>query len=218
MNIVRRLLNTSVARQCIRKCHEEILPPKIELKGAISAKFQIFRDSDSVEIFDVEEQRTKVNEDAQSLAELHHSIYANLNLKRGTSGVFEIEDLVDVLKKDNAVNLFVCSVPREMKYVDYICIVTGKSHRHMLGMANFVRKVYKMKRNSSDILPKVEGEKCKNWMALDLGNIALHIFSKTAREKYDLEVLWTMGEEYDRTLQIENIRELYENTSYAASS
>lgn len=36
-------------------------------------------------------------------------------------------------------------------------------------MANFVRKVYKMKRNSSDILPKVEGEKCKNWMALDLG-------------------------------------------------
>lgn len=36
-------------------------------------------------------------------------------------------------------------------------------------MANFVRKVYKMKRNSCDILPKVEGEKCKNWMALDLG-------------------------------------------------
>lgn len=47
--------------------------------------------------------------------------------------MFEIEDLVDVLKKDNAVNLFVCTVPREMKYVDYICIVTGKSHRHMLG-------------------------------------------------------------------------------------
>lgn len=53
--------------------------------------FQVFRDSDSVEIFDVEEQRTKVNEDAQSLAELHHSIYANLNLK---SKVFDISLLV----------------------------------------------------------------------------------------------------------------------------
>ena len=51
-----------------------------------------------------------------------------------------------------------------------------------------------------------------------LGNIALHIFSKSAREKYDLEVLWTMGEEYDKTLQMENIRELYENTAYATSS
>lgn len=40
-------------------------------------------------------------------------------------------------------------------------------------MANFVRKVYKMKRNSCDILPKVEGEKCKNWMALDLGMLLM---------------------------------------------
>lgn len=45
MNIIRRLLNTSVARQCIRKCHEEILPPNIELKGAISAKFQVINNN-----------------------------------------------------------------------------------------------------------------------------------------------------------------------------
>lgn len=41
MNVFRRIINTSVARQTIRKCHEEILAPKIELKGAISAKFQV---------------------------------------------------------------------------------------------------------------------------------------------------------------------------------
>ena len=78
-----------------------------------------------------------------------------------------------------------------MKYVDYMCICTGNSYRHMSGLAHFVRKVYKLKRKPGDILPKIEGAKCKDWMALDLGNIALHIYSKTAREKYDLETLWT---------------------------
>lgn len=30
-----------------------------------------------------------------------------------------------------------------------------------------------------------------------VGNIALHIFSNEARVKYDLDSLWSLGEEYD---------------------
>lgn len=116
----------------------------------------------------------------------------------GRTGVFEVEDLVTVLRLNNAENIFVCSVPKEVKYVDYICIVTGMSFRHMKGMAEFVRKIYKMKRNPTDIIPKIEGENSRDWMALDLGNIALHIFSETAREQYDLESLWAVGAKYDR--------------------
>jgi ribosome silencing factor RsfS/YbeB/iojap len=81
--------------------------------------------------------------------------------------------------------------------VDFMCIVSGRSHRHMLAMAEFVRKVFKLKRASSDILPKIEGEKSKEWMAIDLGNIALHIFSPATRKVYDLESLWTLGAEFD---------------------
>lgn len=43
----------------------------------------------------------------------------------------------------------------------------------MSGLAHFVRKVFKLKRQSGDILPKIEGEKCKDWLAMDLGNILL---------------------------------------------
>jgi len=32
---------------------------------------------------------------------------------------------------------------------------------------------------------------------MDLGNIALHIFSARVRKIYDLETLWTVGPEYD---------------------
>ena len=65
-------------------------------------------------------------------------------------------------------------------------------------MAEFVRRMYKIKRRKGDILPKIEGEKSRDWMAMDLGNIALHIFSPIARESYDLESLWAIGVEYDR--------------------
>lgn len=74
----------------------------------------------------------------------------------------------------------------------------------MIGMANFVRRVYKLKRNSKDVIPKIEGEKDKDWIAMDLGNIALHIFSKKARAHYDLESLWCLGEEYEKRIKSKN--------------
>lgn len=36
------------------------------------------------------------------------------------------------------------------------------------------------------------------------GNIAVHIFSRKAREKYDLESLWCLGREFDPRSNQEN--------------
>lgn len=130
----------------------------------------------------------------------------------GKTGVYDIEDLVELLKKENAIDLCVIKVPKEYSYVDYLCIVTGSSFRHMGGMADFVRKVYKLKRNPEDLIPAIEGRKLsKDWMAMDLGNIALHIFSKEARETYSLETLWTLGVEYEkRTSKPDTTQEIYD--------
>lgn len=125
--------------------------------------------------------------------------------------MFEIEDLVDVLKRENARKLCVIKFPAEFKYVDYLCLVNGNSYRHMVGMAHFVRKVYKLKRQTGDIIPKIEGEKDKDWIAMDMGNIALHIFSKQARAHYDLESLWCLGEEYEKRIKNKNpMEEVYQ--------
>lgn len=78
-------------------------------------------------------------------------------------------------------------------------------------MAHFVRKVYKLKRQTGDIIPKIEGEKDKDWIAMDMGNIALHIFSKQARAHYDLESLWCLGEEYEKRIKNKNpMEEVYQ--------
>lgn len=87
----------------------------------------------------------------------------------GVTGVFDIEELVKLLERDKAKNIFVASVPKEYAYVDYIVIVSGSSQKHMIALATFVRKVYKLKKYSTDLLPKIEGEKSKDWIALDLG-------------------------------------------------
>lgn len=119
------------------------------------------------------------------------------SLAGGLNGVFEIDDLIDVLRRDHADDIFVCAVPKELKYVDHICVVTGRSLRHRKAMAQFVRKMYKLKKGQDDVIPKIEGENSQDWLALDLGNIALHIFSAEARKHYDLESLWALGREFD---------------------
>lgn len=76
-------------------------------------------------------------------------------------------------------------------------IITARSYRHMKAMAEFVRKMYKIKMVGGDRIPKIEGKSSDEWMAMDLGNIALHIFSEKVREHYDLEMLWSVGADYD---------------------
>lgn len=116
----------------------------------------------------------------------------------GLTGVYDIEDLVAVLKRDNAIDIFVCTVPKHLKYVDYMVVITARSYRHMKAMAEFVKKMYKVKMNQkTDLVPKIEGKNSDEWMAMDLGNIALHIFSAKSRKQYDLEMLWSVGADYD---------------------
>jgi len=167
------------------------------LAGAINTKYKIFHDKDADVILDVSEEQQKILlEDLDKKEEIRDP-YADINLNHGVTGVFDIEELVELLERDKAKNIFVASVPKEYAYVDYIVIVSGSSQKHMIALATFVRKVYKLKKYPRDLLPKIEGENSKDWIALDLGNIALHIFSHPAREHYDLETLWTVGSQYD---------------------
>lgn len=93
----------------------------------------------------------------------------------GTSGVFDIEDLVDVLQRENALDILVAKIPKGYNYSDFICIVTVKSTRHMHAVGQFVRRVFKMKRGENDLIPKLEGANSKDWQALDLGDLGSNI-------------------------------------------
>ncbi|KAJ8726220.1 hypothetical protein PYW07_000918 [Mythimna separata] len=140
--------------------------------------------------------------------------FDGINLERGQTGVFEIEDLVELLQRENSKDIFVAAVPKDIRYVDYICVVSGRNKRHILGLSEFVRKVYKKKCYNTDPIPRIEGKESDEWMALDLGNIALHVFTDKARKAYDLETLWSVGPEYDDQINKKSeVVDMFENYS-----
>ncbi|XP_063229817.1 uncharacterized protein LOC134534972 [Bacillus rossius redtenbacheri] len=164
---------------------------------AVSSKYKVFRDEDSPIILDIEEERSKFQDEIAARLEVVEDEFSGINLKRGERGVFDTEELVALLRRDRAGDIFVAELPSHLKYVDHIVVATGKSHRHRRALAEFVRKVYKRKQRPGDPVPRIEGENATEWIALDLGNIALHIMSKSARELYDIEMLWSVGPEFD---------------------
>ncbi|XP_016972931.1 uncharacterized protein LOC108040147 [Drosophila rhopaloa] len=185
------------------KTLEKEVNPDQNLVAGVQDKYKIFRDEEASEIFDVEEARYQEQQLPED-SELEQDQYYGLNLRRGVRGVFDVEDLVELLRKENVDDIFVCYVPENLKYVDHLVVCSGRSYRHMLSTAEFVRRMFKIKRTKGDILPRIEGDKSRDWMAMDLGNIALHIFSPRAREEYDLESLWAIGSEFDRESQKPN--------------
>lgn len=78
---------------------------------------------------------------------------------------------MELLQRENSKDIFVAAVPPELNYVQYICIVSARSKRHILALAEFVRKVFKRKCYKSDNIPKIEGKDSNEWMALDLGKV-----------------------------------------------
>ncbi|XP_053983093.1 mitochondrial assembly of ribosomal large subunit protein 1 [Hylaeus volcanicus] len=181
----------------VKNSKENIQNDSHNLFGSVKPNYKIFDDKDAEVILDTSEKQETINlEDLINDVE-ERDPYMGLNLERGVKGVYDIEDLVSLLKRDNAQDIFVVSVDPKLSYIDYMVVVTGKSNKHMSALAAFVRKVYKLKKHKTDVIPKIEGSNCKDWIALDLGNIALHIFSKSTRELYDLETLWSVGPDYD---------------------
>ncbi|KAL8596745.1 hypothetical protein ACOMHN_046362 [Nucella lapillus] len=115
----------------------------------------------------------------------------------GRQGVFDVEEVVAVLDDENGVDIQVIDIPPEARFVAHMVVVSGKSLRHMRAMAAAVEWLHKRKKEKRDRHCKLEGRDCNDWIAMDLGNIVLHIFTPEARQHYDLETLWTLGPEHD---------------------
>lgn len=124
-----------------------------------------------------------------------------IDLKRGVTGVFDVEELVVLLKADNAKDVCVIRMPDHLRLGDYLVIVTASSYRHMKAMAKDIVHTYKLKKHPSDRFPLVSGVDEGQWAAFDLGNIILHVFKAEVREMYDLETLWTVGPQFDEKNQ-----------------
>ncbi|MDU9050297.1 MAG: ribosome silencing factor [Candidatus Electrothrix sp. Rat3] len=86
-----------------------------------------------------------------------------------------------------AEDLVILDVHAESSFTDYFIIMSGRSSRHVQGLADAIEAELRSKRVNST---HSEGLKEGMWVLLDFGDIVTHIFYKDQREFYDLEGLW----------------------------
>jgi len=72
-------------------------------------------------------------------------------------------------------------------FTDYFVIMSGRSTRHVQGLAEAIESELSAKRISSK---NCEGLKEGQWVLIDFNDVIVHIFYKDARPFYDLEGLW----------------------------
>uniref|UniRef100_A0A224YMU6 Mitochondrial assembly of ribosomal large subunit protein 1 n=1 Tax=Rhipicephalus zambeziensis TaxID=60191 RepID=A0A224YMU6_9ACAR len=156
----------------------------------------LFADEDSSIILDSAEEQ--MSDDVDYIPQnIKVDPLEGFNLKRGETGVFEVEELVDILREEKLSDIAVITVPKEMAYADYLVLATAISPRQAQGVTEFLRKLYKRKKDSTDPNLVIEGEESADWKVLDMGNVVLHVFLAEARRHYDVETLWTVGSRYD---------------------
>merc|ERR550519_1640471 len=156
-----------------------------------------FRDEDATIIYDVDEERIlrrRAEEEGVDLLPSDRRPKKQDNLDKygdiintcGDRGVFTVTELVSVLRREKLRDVAVIAVPADRQYVDHLVLVTARNKQHIKVTAALVRKLFKMKA-AHLTPPHVEGGNGGDgWVAMDLGNIALHIFNQKMREYYDI--------------------------------
>ncbi len=71
---------------------------------------------------------------------------------------------------------------------DALVVASGRNDRQVRAIAEEVERLVEI---ALDLKPlRVEGWSSAEWIALDYGDVIVHVFDEAAREYYDLEHLW----------------------------
>ena len=86
-----------------------------------------------------------------------------------------------------AEDLVVLDVHELTSFTDYFVIMSGRSTRHVQGLAENIEKELSAKRISTK---HSEGLQEGIWVLLDFNDLVVHVFYKESRDFYDLDGLW----------------------------
>lgn len=104
-----------------------------------------------------------------------------------------LENSVKILDNKKGMDITAIKISDLTSVADYFVIVTGTSSTHIKALAEELEDTLASKGQE----PKnIEG-KATGWILLDYGNVIVHVFTKDARETFNLEKLWGDAPEVD---------------------
>ncbi len=86
-----------------------------------------------------------------------------------------------------AEDLIILDVRELSTFTDYFIIMSGRSTRHVQGLAEAVDSELRSKKLQEG---STEGLQEGHWVLLDYGDVVVHVFYTDDRQFYDLEGLW----------------------------
>jgi ribosome-associated protein len=87
-----------------------------------------------------------------------------------------------------ALDVVVLDLQGLTSFADSFIICSGRSHRQVSAIAEFVEQNLKVK----GIKPLgIEGLRQGHWVLMDYGDVVIHVFFEPIRIFYDLEGLWS---------------------------
>jgi len=94
---------------------------------------------------------------------------------------------VQSLDADKAEDIVSIDLDDQCGLADKMIIATGTSSRHVHGLANKLSDRLRS-RGVKDI--GIEGLSQSDWVAMDAGDVIVHLFRPEVREFYNLEKMW----------------------------
>lgn len=112
---------------------------------------------------------------------------SNLNTDKNMNSEDLRDITIKILDDMKGIDIVVIDVRTLTSITDYMIICTGRSTRHVKGLANSV--VVKAKEMRAPLI-RTEGERESEWILIDLGDIVVHVMLAATRSFYSLEDLW----------------------------
>jgi ribosome-associated protein len=106
---------------------------------------------------------------------------------REKSGLELAQECARIALDTKAEDLIILDVRGLTSFTDFFVIMSGRSTRHVQGLADAIAGELSAKRISSK---NCEGLKEGLWVLLDYSDVVVHIFYKETRAFYDLDGLW----------------------------
>lgn len=106
---------------------------------------------------------------------------------RDKSGLEIAQACARVALDTKAEDLVILDVTGLTSFTDYFVIMSGRSTRHVQGLAEAIEGEFRSKRIKTS---NAEGLQEGMWVLLDFDDVIVHIFYHEQREFYNLEGLW----------------------------
>jgi ribosome-associated protein len=97
---------------------------------------------------------------------------------------------VNALEDKKAEDIVLIDIQGIAIFTDYFVICSGTSDRMLRSL---VRAANDSMAEINGMKGKVIGSPSNGWVAVDFGDIVLHVFSPQQRQYYQLEELWSSG-------------------------